>query len=49
LGAKGVGEASTIGSAPAIVSGRRCARAVGVDHIDMMLRQALRIMQGGRR
>ena len=51
LGAKGVGEAGTIGSTPAIVNAVVDALApFGVDHIDMMLRpeKLWRIMQGGR-
>ena len=51
LGAKGVGEAGTIGSTPAIVNAVVDALApFGVDHIEMMLRpeKLWRIMQGGR-
>jgi carbon-monoxide dehydrogenase large subunit len=51
LGAKGVGEAGTIGSTPAVVNAVVDALApFGVDHIDMMLRpeKVWRIMQGGR-
>jgi carbon-monoxide dehydrogenase large subunit len=50
LGAKGVGEAGTIGSTPAIVNAVVDALApFGVDHIDMMLRpeKLWRIMNGG--
>jgi carbon-monoxide dehydrogenase large subunit len=50
LGAKGVGEAGTIGSTPAMVNAVVDALApFGVDHIDMMLRpeKLWRIMQGG--
>ena len=52
LGAKGVGEAGTIGSTPAIVNAVVDALApFGVEHVDMMLRpeKIWRIMQGGRR
>jgi aerobic carbon-monoxide dehydrogenase large subunit len=52
LGAKGVGEAGTIGSTPAIVNALVDALApFGVDHVDMMLRpeKIWRIIQGGRR
>jgi carbon-monoxide dehydrogenase large subunit len=50
LGAKGVGEAGTIGSTPAMVNAVVDAlQPFGVDHIDMMLRpeKLWRIMQGG--
>jgi carbon-monoxide dehydrogenase large subunit len=50
LGAKGVGEAGTIGSTPAMVNAVVDALApFGVEHIDMMLRpeKLWRIMQGG--
>jgi carbon-monoxide dehydrogenase large subunit len=50
LGAKGVGEAGTIGSTPAMVNAVIDALApFGVDHIDMMLRpeKVWRAMQGG--
>jgi carbon-monoxide dehydrogenase large subunit len=51
LGAKGVGEAGTLGSTPAVVNA--CVDALsgfGVNHIDMMLRpeKLWRIIQGGR-
>jgi carbon-monoxide dehydrogenase large subunit len=51
MGAKGVGEAGTIGSTPAMVNAVVDALApFGVDHIDMMLRpeKLWRIMQGGQ-
>jgi len=46
LGAKGVGEAGTLGSTPAIVAA--ASDALGVPHIDMMLRpeKLWRIIQG---
>jgi carbon-monoxide dehydrogenase large subunit len=50
LGAKGIGEAGTIGSTPAVVNAVVDAlKPFGVDHIDMMLRpeKLWRIMQGG--
>ncbi|MCY4599709.1 MAG: molybdopterin-dependent oxidoreductase, partial [Acidobacteria bacterium] len=50
LGAKGVGEAGTIGSTPCIVSAAVDAlRGFGVRHIDMMLRpeKLWRIIHGG--
>jgi carbon-monoxide dehydrogenase large subunit len=48
LGAKGVGEAGTLGSTPSIVSA--AVDALGVTHIDMMLRpeKLWRIIQGGQ-
>ena len=52
LGAKGIGEAGTIGAAPAIVNAVVDALApFGVEHVDMMLRpeKIWRIMQGGTR
>lgn len=52
LGAKGVGEAGTIGATPAVVNAVVDALApFGVDHIDMALRpeKLWRIMQGGSR
>ena len=51
LGAKGVGEAGTIGSTPCIVAAAVDAlRGFGVRHIDMMLRpeRLWRIIQGGQ-
>jgi carbon-monoxide dehydrogenase large subunit len=51
LGAKGVGEAGTLGSTPSIVSAVVDALSeFGVKHIDMMLRpeKLWRIIQGGR-
>ncbi len=51
LGAKGVGEAGTIGSTPAIVNAVVDALSpLGVEHIDMMLRseKLWRITRGGR-
>ena len=51
LGAKGVGEAGTIGSTPCIVAAAVDAlRGFGVGHIDMMLRpeKLWRIIQGGQ-
>ncbi len=51
LGAKGVGEAGTLGSTPCIVSAAVDALSeFGVKHIDMMLRpeKLWRIIQGGR-
>jgi carbon-monoxide dehydrogenase large subunit len=51
LGAKGVGEAGTLGSTPCIVSAAVDALSeFGVRHIDMMLRpeKLWRIIQGGR-
>ena len=51
LGAKGVGEAGTLGSTPCIVSAAVDALSeFGVKHIDMMLRpeRLWRIIQGGR-
>jgi carbon-monoxide dehydrogenase large subunit len=51
LGAKGVGEAGTLGSTPAVVAAAVDAlSAFGVTHIDMMLRpeKLWRIIQGGR-
>jgi carbon-monoxide dehydrogenase large subunit len=50
LGAKGIGEAGTIGSTPAVVNAVVDAMSpFGVDHIDMMLRpeKLWRIMNGG--
>jgi carbon-monoxide dehydrogenase large subunit len=50
LGAKGIGEAGTIGSTPCVVNAVCDALApFGVDHIDMMLRpeKLWRIMNGG--
>jgi carbon-monoxide dehydrogenase large subunit len=50
LGAKGIGEAGTIGSTPCVVNAVVDALApFGVDHIDMMLRpeKLWRIMNGG--
>jgi carbon-monoxide dehydrogenase large subunit len=52
LGAKGIGEAGTIGSTPAVVNAVVDAlKPFGVDHVDMMLRpeKIWRIMQGGTR
>jgi aerobic carbon-monoxide dehydrogenase large subunit len=51
LGAKGVGEAGTLGSTPAVVSAAVDALSeFGVTHIDMMLRpeKLWRIIHGGR-
>jgi len=51
LGAKGVGEAGTLGSTPCIVAAAVDALSeFGVKHIDMMLRpeKLWRIIQGGR-
>ena len=51
LGAKGVGEAGTLGSTPCIVNAAVDALSgLGVTHIDMMLRpeKLWRIIQGGR-
>jgi carbon-monoxide dehydrogenase large subunit len=51
LGAKGVGEAGTLGSTPSIVNAAVDALSpFGVKHIDMMLRpeKLWRIIQGGR-
>jgi carbon-monoxide dehydrogenase large subunit len=51
LGAKGVGEAGTLGSTPCIVNAAVDALSdFGVTHIDMMLRpeKLWRIIQGGR-
>jgi carbon-monoxide dehydrogenase large subunit len=51
LGAKGVGEAGTLGSTPSIVSAAVDALSeFGVKHIDMMLRpeKLWRIIQGGK-
>jgi carbon-monoxide dehydrogenase large subunit len=51
LGAKGVGEAGTLGSTPSIVAAAVDALSeFGVKHIDMMLRpeKLWRIIQGGR-
>ncbi len=51
LGAKGVGEAGTLGSTPAIVNAVVDAlSAYGVTHVDMALRpeKLWRLMQGGR-
>jgi len=51
LGAKGVGEAGTLGSTPCIVSAAVDALSeFGVKHVDMMLRpeKLWRIIQGGR-
>jgi aerobic carbon-monoxide dehydrogenase large subunit len=51
LGAKGIGEAGTIGSTPAMVNAVVDALSpFGVDHVDMMLRpeKIWRLMQGGR-
>jgi aerobic carbon-monoxide dehydrogenase large subunit len=51
LGAKGVGEAGTLGSTPAVVNAAVDALSeFGVKHIDMMLRpeKLWRIIQGGR-
>jgi aerobic carbon-monoxide dehydrogenase large subunit len=52
MGAKGVGEAGTIGATPAAVNAVVDAlRPFGVEHIDMMLRpeKLWRLMQGGPR
>jgi carbon-monoxide dehydrogenase large subunit len=51
LGAKGVGEAGTLGSTPCIVNAAVDALGeFGVKHIDMMLRpeKLWRIIHGGR-
>jgi aerobic carbon-monoxide dehydrogenase large subunit len=51
LGAKGVGEAGTLGSTPSIVNAAVDALSgLGVKHIDMMLRpeKLWRVIQGGR-
>ena len=51
LGAKGVGEAGTLGSTPCVVSAAVDAlSAFGVTHVDMMLRpeKLWRIIQGGQ-
>jgi carbon-monoxide dehydrogenase large subunit len=51
LGAKGIGEAGTLGSTPCIVSAAVDALSeFGVKHVDMMLRpeKLWRIIQGGR-
>jgi carbon-monoxide dehydrogenase large subunit len=51
LGAKGVGEAGTLGSTPSIVSAAVDALSpLGVKHIDMMLRpeKLWKLIQGGR-
>jgi carbon-monoxide dehydrogenase large subunit len=51
LGAKGVGEAGTLGSTPAVVNAAVDALSeFGVTHVDMMLRpeKLWRIIQGGR-
>ena len=51
LGAKGVGEAGTLGSTPSIVSAAVDALSpLGVKHVDMMLRpeKLWRLIQGGR-
>jgi carbon-monoxide dehydrogenase large subunit len=51
LGAKGVGEAGTLGSTPSIVNAVVDALSgFGVKHIDMMLRpeKLWRVIQGGR-
>jgi carbon-monoxide dehydrogenase large subunit len=51
LGAKGVGEAGTLGSTPSVVSAAVDALSpLGVKHIDMMLRpeKLWRLIQGGR-
>ena len=51
LGAKGVGEAGTLGSTPSVVSAAVDAlSAFGVTHVDMMLRpeKLWRIIQGGQ-
>jgi carbon-monoxide dehydrogenase large subunit len=51
LGAKGVGEAGTLGSTPSIVSAAVDAlRGFGVKHIDMSLRpeKLWRLIQGGQ-
>jgi carbon-monoxide dehydrogenase large subunit len=52
MGAKGVGEAGTIGSTPAVVNAVVDAlQPFGVEHIDMLLRpeKLWRLMQGGPR
>jgi carbon-monoxide dehydrogenase large subunit len=48
LGAKGCGEAGTLGSTPAIVAA--ASDALGMKHIDMMLRpeKLWRIINGGQ-
>jgi carbon-monoxide dehydrogenase large subunit len=51
LGAKGVGEAGTLGSTPCIVNAAVDALSpLGVKHIDMMLRpeKLWRLIKGGR-
>jgi carbon-monoxide dehydrogenase large subunit len=51
MGAKGVGEAGTLGSTPAVVSAAVDALgAFGVRHLDMPLKpeKLWRIIQGGR-
>jgi carbon-monoxide dehydrogenase large subunit len=51
LGAKGVGEAGTLGSTPCIVNAAVDALSeFGVKHVDMMLRpeKLWRIINGGR-
>jgi len=51
MGAKGVGEAGTLGATPSVVNAAVDALAeFGVKHIDMMLRpeKLWRIIQGGR-
>src|SRR5262245_48112446 len=51
LGAKGVGEAGTLGSTPTIVNAAVDALSgLGVKHVDMMLRpeKLWRLIQGGR-
>jgi carbon-monoxide dehydrogenase large subunit len=46
LGAKGIGEAATIGSTPAVVNAVVDAlRPLGVRHLDMPLRGALLVRQ----
>jgi carbon-monoxide dehydrogenase large subunit len=50
LGAKGIGEAGTIGSTPCIVNAVVDALSpFGVKHVDMMMRpeKVWRLMQGG--
>ncbi len=52
MGAKGIGEAGTIGSTPAVVNAVVDALApFGVDHVDMLLRpeKLWRLMRGGPR
>jgi carbon-monoxide dehydrogenase large subunit len=52
MGVKGIGEAGTIGSTPAIVNAVVDALApFGVDHVDMMLRpeKIWRLTRGGPR